>query len=140
MRDPSAEMQKAIFAKLNAPGALRTRLGEGDRIFDKTPAAPVYPLIRIGDDQVGNRSNSCADGWDVTCTINVYSRDSRRPRMDAKEIADLVLQAVGNFASPPTPAGFVVKDLELVQSRAFIEADGLTGHAVVVVSYLVREA
>lgn len=140
MRDPSAEMQKAIFAKLTGSSALTTRLGAGNRIVDKAPATQVYPYIRVGDDSVADLSNSCADGWDVTCTLHIFSRHAERPRMEAKEISDLALQAIGVFATPPTPTGFVVKDLELVQARTFMEADGLTAHAVLAVSYLVRQA
>lgn len=140
MKDPSAAMQAAIFAKLTGSATLTARLGDGARVFDKTPAVPSYPMIRIGDDTVGDLSNSCADGWEVTCTLNIYSRHAIRPRMDAKEIADLVLQAIGDFTSPPAPSGYTVKDLELVQSRSFFAADGLTAQAVLVVSYLVREA
>lgn len=140
MNDPSAEMQKAIFAKLTGYAPLTSRLGAGPRIFDKTPATPAYPMIRIGDDTVGDRSNSCMDGWDVACTVVVYSQDPKRPRMDAKEIGKLVLAAIADKASPPTPAGFVVKDLSLVQSRANFIDGGLTCQAVLVVEYLVREA
>lgn len=133
-------MQKAVYAKLAGATALTNKLGAGNRILDKTPATPAYPYIRIGEDTVGDLSNSCADGWEVVCTLHIFSRDQARPRMDVKEISDLALAAIGTFASMPSPAGFVVKEVELVQARTFMEPDGLTAHGVLAVGYLVREA
>lgn len=138
MKDPSAEWQKAIHAKLVASSALATAMGGTVRAYDKVPEKPTHPYIRIGEDDVRDRSNSCSDGWDVTSTLHIFSDDPIRPRMVAKEISNLVALAIGNLSSPPTPTGFVVKELELVQARAFLDPDGVTGHGVLAISYLVR--
>jgi Protein of unknown function (DUF3168) len=112
------------------------------RAYDKAPPSPVYPYIRIGDDQAvdGGRSNQCSAGWDFTVTLHIFSRDAQAPRMDAKRISNQALQAIGNFASPPAPAGFVVKELELNQARVYFEDDGITAHGVATVTYLLRES
>lgn len=143
MRDPSAAMQAAIYAKLTGHAGLATAMGGTVRAYDKLPPPNLvtYPYIRLGDDQAvdGGRSNGCADGWDFTITLHIFSRDEQAPRMNAKRISDQALQAIGSLASAPAPAGFVVKDLQLGQARVFYEADGLTAHGVASVTYLLRE-
>ncbi len=141
MKDPSAPMQAAIFSKLTTRPALATAMGGTARVYDKVPAGVEYPYIRIGDDQAvdGGRSNGCADGWDFITTLHIFSQDAKAPRMDVKRITNEALQAIGTFASPPTPAGFVVKEIEFGQSRVWFEADGLTAHGIATVTYLLRE-
>jgi len=141
MKDPSAAMQTAIYSKLMAHAGLATAMGGTVRVYDKVPAGPAYPYIRIGDDQAvdGGRSNSCADGWDFTATLHIFSRDPNAPRMEAKRISNQVLQAIGDLTAPPAPTGFVVKELELNQTRAYFETDGLTAHGICSLTYLVRE-
>lgn len=142
MKDPSAAMQAAIYAKLTASSGLAAAMGGAVRAYDKIPAAPVYPYIRIGDDQAldGGRSNSCSDGWDFVVTLHIFSRHANAPRMEAKAIANQALQAIGTLATPPAPAGYLVKEIEFGQSRAYFEADGLTAHGIASVTYLLREA
>lgn len=142
MKDPSAAMQAAIYSKLTASSGLATAMGGAVRAYDKIPAAPVYPYIRIGDDQAldGGRSNSCSDGWDFVVTLHIFSRHANAPRMEAKAIANQALQAIGTLATPPAPAGYLVKEIEFGQSRAYFEADGLTAHGIASVTYLLREA
>lgn len=140
MNDPSAAMQAAIHSKLTTHAAMLAKFNGQVRAYDKVPAQPSYPYVRIGDDQTLPRGNACMEGWLFYATVHIFSRDTIRPRMDAKEIGDAVLQAIATASSPPTPAGYSVKDLDLQQSRAYMEPDGLTGHAVVTVEYLVRPA
>lgn len=139
MRDPSAAMQVALFGKLTTHAAITGFAGGAPMVYDKTPAEPVYPYIRIGEDQTLPRANACMDGWDFIATIHVYSRDAMRPRMHAKEVGDAVCQALANREDLPTPAGFVVKESELSSTRYFMD-DGLTGHGVVTLEYRVRPA
>lgn len=140
MNDPSAEMQKAIHAKLTTHAAMLAVFGGPVRAFDKTPLDPAYPYLRIGDDDVRPRGNSCVAGWDHTATVHIYSRDPIRPRMQAKEISDAIAQAIATLATAPAPTGYVIKELDLVQARTYYEADGVTAHGILSVEYLVRPA
>lgn len=143
MKDPSAAMQKAIYAKLVASSAIAAALGGTAKAYDKSPnqdpAQWPEPLLRIGDDQAVGDSNGCADGWEFYSTIHTYSRDAQRPRMVAKELMNHVAIAVGNDAQLPAPLGFVVVEVDLVQSRTFMEADGITAHGVQTFRYLVAD-
>ncbi len=140
MKSPSAAMQVAIHGKLTAHAAMLAIFGGTVRAYDKVPATPVYPYVRVGDDQTLPRSNACMDGWAFIATVHVFSQDAKRPRMQAKEINSAVLEAIATLASPPLPTGYVVKELELQQERAYMEGDGITAHGVVTVEYLVRPA
>lgn len=138
MNDPSAEMQKAIHAKLVGSSAVQSAMGGTARVFDKVQKDTAYPYIRIGDDQAVGRSNACSDGWDFYSTIHVFSRDALAPRMETKRIMDAVLQALGDDDALPTPTGFRILTVELQTSRTYFEADGVTNHGILTLDYLVR--
>lgn len=140
MKDPGAAMQAAIHAKLVASAAIATAMGGTARAYDKQPDPRPDPFIRVGDDQVLGDSNSCADGWEVLATIHTFSADAIRPRMVVKELMNNVAAAIGDDDSPPTPTGFAVHAIELVQSRTYYEGDGLTAHGVQTFRYLVADA
>lgn len=141
MNDPSAAMQVAIYSRLTSHAAMLAAFGGPVRAYDKTPGPkPEYPYLRIGDDQVLPRSNACMDGWDCVVTIHIFSQHAQRPRMQVKEISDAILQAIATQDTPPTPAGYAIKSLELGQARTYFEADGLVAHGVLTVEYLVRPA
>lgn len=140
MRDPSDAMQVALFAKLTTHAAMTGFPGGAPAVYDKVPTTPAYPCIRIGEDQILPRSTTEFDGWDFVATLHIFSRHMRSPRAEAKQISDAILQALATKDEYPTPAGFVVKGVELGSSRVFMESDGLTAHGVVVVEYLVRPA
>lgn len=139
MKDPSAAMQAAIHAKLVASSAIATAMGGTAKAYDKAPDPRPDPFIRVGDDQAVGDSNSCADGWEFYATVHTFSADGQRPRMVAKELMNHVAIAVGNEAQLPAPTGFVVVEVELVQSRTFMEADGVTAHGVQTFRYLVAD-
>lgn len=140
MKDPSVEMQKAIHAKIVASSGIAALMGGAARAYDKVPDPRPDPMIRIGDDQAVGNSNACADGWEMFVTIHTFSRDPQAPRVKVKTLMNLVAQAIGDDASPPTPAGYATDIIELVQSRSYFEEDGLTAHGVQTFRYLMVEA
>ena len=140
MKDPSYAIQGAIYAALAGSAGVQAVLGNPVRVYDKVVPAPAYPYARIGDDQAVGDSNSCADGWEVYVTVHVFANDAQAPRPQVKLVCNAIGQALGNFASLPAPTGFQVTDVELVQSRTFMEDDGLTAHGVMSFRYLVNDA
>ena len=64
----------------------------------------------------------------------------RGERSEFRSRRDAILQAIATAATPPTPAGYAIKSLELGQARTYFEADGLVAHGVLTVEYLVRPA
>lgn len=139
MKDPSAAMQTAIHAKLVGSSDLATAMGGAVRAYDKPPADPTYPYIRIGDDQPVGDSNGCADAWEFYATLHIFGRHATAPRPEVKAISNAALAAICTFGSLPAPAGFTVVDAELQQARTYFEADGVTVHGVITVRYLVND-
>ncbi len=140
MRDPSAAMQEAIYAKLAAASALTTALGGVSHIVDKVPAVRPDPMVRIGEDQSVGDSNQAVDVWEYYATFHIFSRDAVRPRMVVKELMDLVAAAIGEDDDAVTPAGYEIQVVELTQQRSYYETDGITVHGILTFRYLVVDA
>jgi hypothetical protein len=139
VKDPSAAISEAVFAKARAAAGVQALLGDPARIHDKAPVPPVYPYARVGDDQVTGESNACFDGWEVFVTVHSFSRDPAAPRLVVKDIMNAIAQAIGNDEDPPLPSGFAIGLIALEQSRTFYEDDGVTAHGVQTFSYRVTE-
>jgi len=140
MKDPSAAISEAVYQKLIAAAGVTALVGSSPaRIWDKVPEGSGYPYIRVGDDQAVGDSNSCFDAWEFYVTIHIFSRHAQYPRLEAKDIANAVGQAIGDHASLIAPAGFIVTEVELVQSRPLTEDDGVTAHQVMTFRYQVAD-
>lgn len=137
MKDPSAAISEAVFQKLINTAGVTALVGT--RVWDKVPDSPTYPYIRIGDDQAVGDSNGCFDAWEFYVTVQCISKHAQYPRLEAKDIANAVGQAIGDNASLIAPAGFLVTEVELVQSRPILETDGLTARQVMTFKYLVAD-
>lgn len=135
MKDPSAAISEAVFLKVQAAAAIKAVIGDPVRLYDKVVDDPTYPFGRLGDDEINGDSNSCWDGWEAYVTIHLFSRHPATPRLQVKDLATLFTQALGDNASLIAPVGFHVSEVELVQSRTFMEADGVTAHGVIVFRY-----
>lgn len=140
MKDPSYAMQGAVHAALVNSAAVKALVGDPARIFDKVESDPVYPFVRIGDDQALGRSNACADGWEFFATVHIFSRDVSAPRPEVKLISNAIGLAIGDDDAPPAPVGFRIDVVELERSETYMEDDGLTAHGVMTFRYLVMEA
>lgn len=139
VKDPSYAIQAAVYTALAASTGVKALLGDPVRVFDKVEANPTYPYARIGDDQVVGDSNSCHDGWEVYVTVHVFGRDATAPRPQVKQIGNAIALAIGDNNALIAPAGFLVTEVELEQSRTYMEEDGLTAHAVLVFKFLVDD-
>lgn len=125
-----AQLQKAIFDALTAAPAVA-----GGRVHDTVPAAPVFPYVTIGEEQVIEDGNACDDGWEVFATIHVWSRQPGFP--EAKAIAAAAVQRLRSIA---TVTSFTVIAAELETSRAFRDPDGLTSHVAASVRFVLTPA
>lgn len=137
MSEPSFEMQKAVYAALSGSSALLALLGGQTRIYDKVVANPVYPFLRIGDDQSIDDANSCGDAWEVVTTIHVFSR-AAAPRTEVKQIGNQVVAAL--LPNGPSPTGFICTEAQFRDFRTFFEADQATAHGVMTFRFLVDPA
>lgn len=139
MSDPAYAMQQAIVTALKASSPLATAMGGTATIYDQVAADPVYPFIRVGEDQSLDDSNGCSDGWEFLATFHIFARqiEGLGARPLAKRIgAALVTAAKGVGAA----TGFVIADQNLESTRYYMEDDGITAHGVVVIRYLIDAA
>ncbi len=127
-----SEVQKAIYAALNAPTALA-----GGRTYDRVPPDPMFPYITIGDEQVVDDGNSCEDGWEVFADVHIWSRPATGSKVEVK---DLVAAVVTRLNTPLTVIGFIVIVTELQSARTLRDPDGITEHAVLTLRYVLQPA
>lgn len=127
-----AQLQKAIYEALTASPAIA-----GGRVYDNPPASPTFPYLTIGDEQVLDAGNSCAEGWEAFPDIHVWSRPATRSKAEMKTIAAavgdrlLALDAVDDFR-------VVIGAIESV--RPVNDPDGITEHCVVTMRYVLDPA
>lgn len=138
MADPSLAIQNAIEAALRGDSALAAAMDGTVRIY--TVAAPngaPLPHVTIGDDQVIDDSTCCTDSSEVYSTMHVWARvedDVAASRVQAKNMTAAIRSL---FRQPVQIAGFTNTVQHLEDYRHFIDADGLTAHAVVTLRFLV---
>lgn len=122
-----AQLQKAIFDALTAANVC------GARIYDGVPTNPVFPYVTIGDDQVLDDGNSCADGWDVTATIHIWDRPTSGSRAALKT---QIAQAVTALRGINTVDDFNVIYTDFENSRVIRDPDGITLHGIASVRFV----
>lgn len=136
MSDPSEAIQTAIDARLRSHAGVKATFPTGvTRLY--TLSAPIdarYPHIVIGEDQVIGDDTDCASSSEVICTIHVWAREAQPAdsRLRAKRIAAAVRVALNTEL---TLTGHVVDDWSFDEIRHMTDADGLTAHSVVTLSY-----
>lgn len=121
-------MQKALFAALAVDPPI-----VGERVYDQVPAKPQFPYVTLGDEQVLDDGNSCADGWEVYSDLHVWSRSSQGSKLEVKDLAGRVVERVVN--GPLVVNGFDVVSARLETLRVLRDPDGKTEHAVATVRH-----
>lgn len=129
------EIQKAVYATLAANAGVKALIGDPARVYDRVPDNFAFPYVTIGDDQIIDDSNSCADAFEVFCSVHVWSRAVGR--IEAKTIGAAVREALDSQLSI---TGFTVAEWRAQPARYFVEPDGLTTHGVLVFRYLIDAA
>lgn len=124
------QLQTAIYAALTAAPALC----EG-KVFDTVPKDTVAPYIHIGNAQVLDDGDTCADGWEVITDIHLWSEPATGSKLEAMQIGAavvprlLTLGAVSDFA-------IVVSSVENV--RYLDDPDGVTKHGVITMRHVLQ--
>jgi hypothetical protein len=139
VKDPSDDIQVAYVAALTAAATIKAKVGDPPRVFDEVPTDPVYPYIRVGDDQCVDDSNGCSDAWEMFCTFHTFSRGEGAlgARAEVKQIHNAMVGVLVNDDTPLAPLGFKITEAQMRDSRVFMEADGVTAHGALVVRYLI---
>jgi len=143
MSDPTLELNRAIFAAVRAWPALVAMFPAGVPIHDGSPPGldpgdgeAGYPFIRAADYDVAKVGEPLRDRAgeifddpaDETATLHVFARGARR-NVIARTISDHLAEALA--AELPIEDGQKIVLGQMIGSRHFSEADGLTAHSVI---------
>ena len=134
MASPSDELQTAIYAALVADAGVGALVG--DAIYDGRP--PVLPdkCITFGPSDYVPDDMDCITGRQETVQIDCWWASNRRLK-PVKTLADAVKAALHRAELPLGTHALAF--LEVEEVRAFMDADGATGHGVVIVTAMVEE-
>ncbi|PWR24570.1 DUF3168 domain-containing protein [Zavarzinia aquatilis] len=135
---PQEELQKVVRDALRAAPAVMALASD---VYDRVPAdaarwGGLDAYISFGPCDTVEDETDC-----VAAALHALQIDcwSRRPGLVwAKRMADAVAAALRGLDT-----GFVdnaLVDLRVTGRRAFVDADGLTGHGIVTVEALIEEA
>lgn len=81
MTSPNPQLQKAIVAVLKADSAVAAIVGP--RVYDIPPAAPVFPYIAFGENQVLSDKADCYAGAEVNVVIQAWSTTPTREQVQS---------------------------------------------------------
>lgn len=87
MTSSALELQKAVFAVLNADPALTGLLGE-NAIHDHAPAHLAFPYVTFGRTSAFDWSTGTEDGSEHLFTLHVWSK--AKGKSQAMEIVDAI--------------------------------------------------
>lgn len=124
-------VQKAIHDALKAGGVT------GGRIHDGVPAKPKFPYATIGDEQVLDDGNSCAESWEVYSDIHIWSRSPAGSKGELKAEMKKAADAILAIAAVP---GWTLVSVKPESSRVLRDPDGLTDHGVLTFRFIIDPA
>lgn len=130
LTDPSADIQTAVAAKLGGLPALAAVIA--DRIYDRIPNVPTYPLLTFGEMQVLPVDGEGLDGAD--CSLTLHSWDQYKDFAKSKQIGALVINALHDEHLATASVGTL--SVLLTSARYLRDPDGLTTHGVFTFSIL----
>lgn len=125
---PSFALQESIFSALNGASAVTAIVG--DRIYDRIPLNPTYPLIHIGDNQMIGEIFQYSGTTEAHANIHVFSRYEGKAEL--MQIEATVRDAL---ETDIVVNGFTTDYFLYVTSRFMTDPDLLTEHAVLEFKY-----
>ncbi|MBW7967578.1 DUF3168 domain-containing protein [Bradyrhizobium sp. BR 10261] len=134
LTDPAADIRSAIVAKLSADPALANLIA--DRIYDRVPAKPDYPLVTIGNMQVIPESADGIDAAETAVTIHVW--DQFKAADKSRQVGGAVVGVLHDEELSTASSG--TQSVLLESANYLRDPDGVTNHAVLTFSILTDAA
>lgn len=125
------QLQKAIYAALTGASVC------DGRIYDQVPDTATFPYVTIGEEDVVDDGNSCADAYEVFAKIHAWSRPINESKL---EIKDAVASIVPAIEGVTTVQDFIVVSNEFQGSNTLGDPDGKTEHSVITFRFLLDPA
>lgn len=130
LTDPAGPLRDAIEAKLKASTALTDIIG--DRVYDRIPPAPNYPLVTIGNMQVLPESGDGIDAAETVVTIHVWDQFKQADK--SRRVGGAVVNALHDEELQTVGSG--AQSVLLESANYLRDPDGITNHAVLTFSIL----
>jgi hypothetical protein len=130
LTDPAAPLRAAIEAKLMASTALTDLIG--DRVYDRVPSQPIYPLVTIGNMQMLPESADGVDAAETVVTIHVWDQFKQADK--SRVVGGTVVNALHDEAL--RTEGIGTQSVLLESANYLRDPDGITNHAVLTFSIL----
>lgn len=128
--DPAADIRTAIETKLLAEPALAALIV--DRIYDRVPPSPTYPLVTIGNMQVIPESADATDAAETAVTIHVWDQFKQVDK--SRKVGGAVVNALHEEELQTVDSG--TQSMLLESANYLRDPDGVTNHAVLTFSVL----
>ena len=125
----SAELQRAVLAALVADAAVQSHVA--GRVYDMPPTAVEFPHVSFGPSQEIEADAECIDGEEHFLQLDVWDRSHGRLN-PVKRIVSAVKAAL-HRAELSLPDPYALASIRVTQTRAMLDADGLTAHGIVTV-------
>lgn len=122
-------LQAAVYAKLNAVGALT------GKVFDHVPQGTAKPYVVLGDWTGNEFDTDDTNGVEPTLTIHVWS--DKRGMKEIQELMDAVRGALHDQSYTVADETVVLAFFEFFQTM--VETDGLTRHGVQRFRFIMQE-
>lgn len=126
-------LQKGLFAELSGDATLSAAV---TGIFDHVPQEQTFPYVLIGEAVAEDFDDDSTEGFDVECTIHVWTR-SYRGRAEAKEAQALIHGLL--HRKPVAVTGADTVETIVIATETFRDPDGLTTHGVQRVRVILSE-
>lgn len=131
----SEELQRLYYATLTGTTAI---MALAKAVYDNVPTNPFgtkTAYISFGSDDTVEDDAECIVGVSTTTQIDIWSRAVGKT--ECKTLTDLVRKALHKKSL--TLADNALVDTNVVLTRVFKAADGLTHHGVVQVTAMIEE-
>lgn len=130
LTDPSGDIRAAIEARLKASTVIAEVIG--DRIYDRVPPAPSYPLLTFGNIQMLPESADGVDAAETAVTLHVWDQFKQIDK--SRKVGAAVIDALHDEALSTTDSG--TQSVLLESANYLRDPDGITNHAVLTFSVL----
>lgn len=134
MGSPAVELQRSVRNALIASVPVAELVGE--RIYDRRPKNPDYPILTFGPSDLVPEDLECVDLEVHTLQIDAWTQQGGRLHK-CRELTGRIKSALHRASLSLND--HALAEIEIEQIRVFQDRDGLTAHGVVIIRALIEQ-